>query len=186
MNRDDLAWDESLRVAWGERDWARAVELLNSRLATHPSSHWCWTRLGLVQSFLGRHEEAVRASDMAVHLCPRCPLVLWDRGCIFANAGQLRDALGAFTQIADMGPHEIARHDCSEGDTWSLDLFDDATYHCCRLALALGDATTAARHLSVLVEQQASLRRVRIPAQEIGRLSRAVVSAALERQSLGE
>lgn len=185
MEFDHIRQDQ-LDRALSDGDWQLAELLLRELTSSCPSSHWAASRLAVVLSELGRHDEATRTSDLAYQLCPNCPLVLWDRSCVLAASGNLTESVRLLTVLVSFGLDEVRQHPCSEGDEWAIGLFDDAIVEVVKKALAIGHRQTALRYLNMLLDRTCSAEECKVPAGVVQRLSALVVASYIDPHTLRE
>jgi len=105
--------------------WADARAMIRAELRHSPRDHWLLTRLALTYYEQRNYRNALRHSEQALAIDPKCPLVLWD----YAGALQLLDrheeAIAVYAGLAKRGHRRIARDSCSEGLAWSRGLVAD-------------------------------------------------------------
>lgn len=97
-------------------------------------SHWLATRIGSELFEMQDYRESLLWNDREVRLCPKCPLVQWDRaGALFA-LGKTQKAVHIWSQLLKQGTRAIAFGQCGERLSWTASLVNDSRF---RLADAM-------------------------------------------------
>jgi tetratricopeptide (TPR) repeat protein len=116
--------------------WQKAEKLLRAAVHIEPDSHWLHTRLATSLYEQERYADALEANERAYVLKPTCPLVLWDRACIFDMIDHTDEAISVWRRLLKKGPKAVAENECGEGMKWAQSLLNDCRY---RLAFAYAD-----------------------------------------------
>ena len=114
-------------------DWAEARSLIKIELRQFPDSHWLITRLGLTYYEERQYKRALRYSEKAFSIAPKCPLVLWDYAGCLEMLERTEEAIIIYKRIIRRGINQIAYGDCGEGKGRARGLIADCHYclaHC--------------------------------------------------------
>jgi tetratricopeptide (TPR) repeat protein len=109
-------------------DWCGARRLIEARLTADADNHWLLTRLSLTYYEERDYQGALKVSERALALAPRCPLVLWDHAGTLDMLGRCREAISIFRRLIKRGVDSIAHGECSEGVGWARGLIADCHY----------------------------------------------------------
>jgi len=123
--------------------WGDARTLILEKLTTESQSHWLWTRLSLTYYEQYDYETALKYSEIARKISPKCPLVLWDYAGALEMLQRNRPALRTYQKLIGRGIDSIAFDECGEGIRWARSLIADSHYraaHCCRKTGKIDDA----------------------------------------------
>jgi tetratricopeptide (TPR) repeat protein len=133
-------------------DWNGARELMSAALCEKPDDHWLLTRLALTYYEQRNYAEALRLSEEALQLVPRCPLVLWDYAGALEMLDRPVEALVVYRRLIRRGPRRIATGHCGEGLARARGLVADCMYRAAQCHAALEEVDEALRmyerHLS--------------------------------------
>lgn len=78
---------DALEALLDAERWADARATIRAELRNVPNDHWLLTRLALTYYEQRNYRSALRHSEQALALAPKCRLVLWD----YAGALQMID-----------------------------------------------------------------------------------------------
>jgi tetratricopeptide (TPR) repeat protein len=114
---------------------------------TRPVAHWHLTRRASTLYEARRYREALKRSQQALTLAPRCPLVLWDHACILDMLGRRAEAKRIFRRLIRRGAEAIAVGPCGEGLAWARGLVADCHFRLAGILLDEGRPGLARREL---------------------------------------
>lgn len=137
-----------------EGRYAEARRGIRERLKQEPDSHWLLTRLATTYYEEHNYKLALRYSERAIELAPRCPLVLWDYACVLHMIGRDDEAIALGRSLLKRGVHAIAFGPCGEGLSWAKSLLNDSRYLISRCYKDAGDLRQAIRWLKLHVSKR--------------------------------
>jgi len=141
--------------AMDQEDWEAARRLILEELEKESDDHWLTTRLGTTYYEQRDYAAALKWSEKAVHLAPKCPLVLWDYAGALDMTGREEEAIRIWRRLIEREAVRIAADECGEGLRWAESLVNDSRY---RAALSLFDLGRDADALRLLREHLAHRR----------------------------
>ncbi len=133
--------------------WKQARRLIRVELRRTPQSHWLLTRLSLTYYEQFAYKRALRYSQEALRLAPRCPLVLWDHAGDLDMLGRKLEAIRTYQKLLRRGVRSIAYDECGEGLARSRGLVADSLYRLAHCHRDLG------RHRRALIYLRKHLRQ---------------------------
>lgn len=113
--------------------WSELEDYLRAEIREDPSNHWLLTNVAMACNEQRRAREAKEWSDLAYGIEPRCPLVRWDRACIYEKLSDVDRAIAFWRALVDTPVEEQRSNPCWESEDWSQSLIADCWY---RLSLA--------------------------------------------------
>jgi tetratricopeptide (TPR) repeat protein len=144
---------DSIESRLAAEDWVGARRLIRAALRRTPDSHWLHARLGLTYYEEWRYRLALRWSQKALALAPRCPLVLWEYAGDLQAIGRHREAVHIYERLLRRGVEGIAHGECGEGRRWARGLLADVLYRlglsCLELRRPRRAQTVWMRHLAM-------------------------------------
>ena len=155
MTRKEPRKNKSIEDYLAEDDWVGARKLIKKRLQEDPEHHWLWTRLSTTYCEQNRYEKALEASEKAITLAPRCPLVLWDRACCLDKVGEYEEAIKMWKTLFRRGVNAIAHGECGEGLRWARSLLNDARYRIGYAYNTMADYSPAIRYWRLHLRKRA-------------------------------
>jgi tetratricopeptide (TPR) repeat protein len=123
--------------------WLAARNAIEKALAVDPHNHWLLTRLALTYYELRDYSEALRYSEQALALDPKCPLALWDYAGTLQMLARHREAVEVYRGLVRRGAKRIALGRCGEGVARARGLIADCHYRLAESLKALGRADEA-------------------------------------------
>jgi len=126
------------------KEWKRARALIQEQLVFEPADHWLWMHLGLTYYEEKEYEKAVRCSQWAVQLEPRCPLGLWHLAGALYMTGDEAAAVAVWISLLHMDVEEVAFGEHGEGMDRALQLINDIHYRMGRYYHRIGEDRLAA------------------------------------------
>ena len=94
-------------VRMADFDWSRAKSLYRDVLASSPSTEMAHRGYAVLLSLQGRHDDAIRAADVARELDPLCVMSTMVAGWTRYLAGRFAEAIEACRHTLGMGPTYI-------------------------------------------------------------------------------
>ncbi|MDX2166831.1 MAG: tetratricopeptide repeat protein [Deltaproteobacteria bacterium] len=123
--------------------WLTARKAIERALMIDPHNHWLLTRLGLTYYELRDYSAALRCSEQALVLNPKCPLALWDYAGTLQMLDRHREAIEVYRSLLRRGAKRIAHGRCGEGVARARGLIADCHYRLAESLTALGRADEA-------------------------------------------
>lgn len=111
--------------------WEDLEDHLREIIREDPKNHWAVTNIAMACNEQRRYREAKEWSDLAYGLDPRCPLVRWDRACIYAHLGDAQRAIAFWESIVQTSEREIQENPCWESAEWTKRMLADCWYRLC-------------------------------------------------------
>jgi len=124
--------------------WLLARKEIETALKTKPDDHWLHTRLGLTYYEMREYSTALKHSERAREIEPRCPLVLWDLAGALQMLERPKEALEIYRGLIRKGSKRIANGPCGEGLARARGLIADCHYRSSQSLEALGRKDEAA------------------------------------------
>lgn len=141
---EDWGYDISCLIEV-EEDHETARFLIRRALKKYPDHHWLLAQLCLSYHLQGQYARALRYSQQALDLAPRCPLTLWYHAGTLDVLGRQQEAIVTYKKLLRRSVNDTAFGMCGEGVVWSRKLLNDCRY---RLGLCYsesGDKRSAKR-----------------------------------------
>ncbi|MFG0285486.1 MAG: hypothetical protein ACF8R7_13800 [Phycisphaerales bacterium JB039] len=113
--------------------WSELEDKLRLEIRDDPSNHWLLTTVATACHEQRRYREAKEWSDLAYAIMPECPLVRWDRACIYWSLGDTERAIAFWERLAAATVTEQQSSPCWESEQWNQALNADCWH---RLAIA--------------------------------------------------
>lgn len=133
---------------YASEDYGLALEHICRLVELNPDDHWYWTRLCSVSYELKRYDDALQASEIAMGLDSKCPLVLWDYASVLKILDRESEASEIYKELLQRGEESIAYDQCGEGIRWARSLLNDCRLRLGELLLNRGEYKEAYRHIS--------------------------------------
>lgn len=169
---------ERIEDALRKSCWTEARSLIKQELTRTPLDHWLITRWGLTHYEQQRYKVALKITERALSLAPRCPLVLWDYGNCLDMIGREQEAITIWKSLLRRGPKALASGRCGEGERWGRALINDCRY---RIGLAYADTGNLRsalhylhRHLKNRPSSQGSIYKVQDIEKKINLLQQGI------------
>jgi len=128
-------------------EWQKARSLILQQLEENPDDHWLLTRLSTTYYEEHHYDEALRISEKALKISPKCPLVLWDYAGALDMLGKHEDAIKIWRKLIKKGVNKIAYSECGEGIRWARSLINDSKYRTAISYLKMGMLSNANKYL---------------------------------------
>ena len=147
---------EAIEAVIADENWVLARRLINRELRRTPDDHWLLTRLSLTYYEQRNYKQALKISERALDLAPRCPLILWDYAGTLDMLGRTAEAIRIYQKIIRRGADSLAHGECGEGMAWARGMLADCYF---RMGLCYGDRGNRSK-ATVALRKHLSLRRL--------------------------
>ena len=128
--------------------WSEARRAITVELRSDPENHWLVSRLALTFYEQHRYKEALRHSERALMLAPRCPLSLWDYAGTLQMLGRDTEAVNVYRGLIRRGSQRIANGPCGEGLARARGLIADCHFRLSKSLHALNRELEAKVHFA--------------------------------------
>ena len=113
---------------YAEGNYVEALKKIRRLVEENPDDHWYWTRLSSVFYELRRYDDALQASEIAMSIDKRCPLVLWDYAGVLRMVDRELEAIKIYEGLLTRGEKSLAYGECGEGIKWARSLLNDCRF----------------------------------------------------------
>jgi predicted Zn-dependent protease len=134
--------------------WGDARAAIESELLADPDNHWLLTRLSTTFYEQFEYRRALRISERAMKVAPKCPLVLWDYAGSLQMIGRHEDAAGVYRRLIRRGVDAVASDPCGEGVRRARGLIADCHFRLSACYRSAGRKLAAIGQLSRHMEMR--------------------------------
>ncbi len=138
-----------------QSEWKKARLVIMSELKKSPNDHWLLTRLSTTYYEEQRYARALKTSEKALKLAPKCPLVLWDYAGTLDMVGRHVAAINIWKKLLSIDANKLAYGECGEGLRWARSLLNDARYRIGISYWKMGKLQSAAKFLKAHLDHRA-------------------------------
>ena len=118
--------------------WNDARTAIVQDLRADPDNHWLLTRLSLTYYEQFDYRRALKLSEQALGVSPRCPLALWDYAGSLQMLGRNEEAAAVYRRLIRRGAEKIATDPCGEGLSKARGLVADSHFRLSACYRSLG------------------------------------------------